>query len=151
MWWNLFCCKCNLCLWCISLYFSVGLVQQFSSGCSDPPEEGFDPQEGLAAHERPASRCVQSRGCHPLSSCCRLRLEAWTKVSICLQTPTCVGDVMWSVLKLSFFKNKKNEGFYIAQYLRRSRLKALGYTSKCIEAVPAKDSNPGCRRANPPL
>jgi hypothetical protein len=24
-------------------------------------------------------------------------------------------------------------------YLRQSRLKALGYTSKCIEAVPAED------------
>jgi hypothetical protein len=26
--------------------------------------------------------------------------------------------------------------FYIAQYLRQSRLKVLGYTSKYIEAVP---------------
>jgi hypothetical protein len=59
------------------------------------------------------------------------------------------------VLKRTFHpcvkKIKWNLGFYIAQYLRRSRLKALGYTSKCIEAVPAEDSNPGRRRANPPL
>jgi hypothetical protein len=32
-----------------------------------------------------------------------------------------------------------NECFYIAQYLRQSILKALGYTSKCIEAIPADD------------
>jgi hypothetical protein len=31
-----------------------------------------------------------------------------------------------------------NESFYIVQYLRQRRLKALGYTSKCLEAVPAE-------------
>jgi hypothetical protein len=51
------------------------------------------------------------------------------------------------------FKNKVNDGVYIAQYLRRSRLKALlGYTSKRIEAAPAEDRTwPDRRRANSPL
>jgi hypothetical protein len=47
-------------------------------------------------------------------------------------------------------KIKLNEGFYIAQYLRQSRLKALGYIQMYRER-PCRASNLDRQRANLPL
>jgi hypothetical protein len=45
-----------------------------------------------------------------------------------------------------------NQILYSAHIYLKNAYNAGGYyTSKCIEAVPAEDTNPDRRRANPPL
>jgi hypothetical protein len=51
-------------------------------------------------------------------------------------------------VSLALINCKSNDNFYIAHISIPRMLTALGYTSKCIEAVPAEDSNPSRRRAN---
>jgi hypothetical protein len=48
-------------------------------------------------------------------------------------------------------KKKKKESFYIAQYLRRSGLKALGVYIQMYRGRPCRGSNLDRRSANPPL
>jgi hypothetical protein len=48
-------------------------------------------------------------------------------------------------------KKKKKDYFVLPTYSSKECSWHWGYTSKCIEVVPAEDSNTGYRRANSPL
>jgi hypothetical protein len=55
-------------------------------------------------------------------------------------------------LYIKFKNSNSNDNFYTTHISIPRMLTALRVNMyKCIEAVPAKDSNPGRRRANPPL